>query len=243
MNAQASPTNKTIWVNDILFSYLYCDKPRENKDAKTGKVTYSYESHGVFSAAHPAFNQVREAMREIARNAWGETPTQFPFGTPDPNTGQATMVTLPNWQGVLQGLQLEGRIPLKDGNRRTKQEEPYTGNFYLSARSQRQPPVVVTRSGVNVHIQPGDPQYPYSGARGIMGVDMWVQGANGKPSPYGRRINAQLIGVQFLAHGQKFGGGGRTASIDEFGIHPADADAPAPGVMVPQAANAGPSLI
>jgi len=241
MNAQIAPTSKTIVIPDVLFSYLYCDKPRENKDQKTGKISYSYESHGVFPSSHPAFNLVRETMREIARNAWGEAPAQFPFGTPDPNTGQASMVTMPEWQGILQGLQLEGRIPLKDGNRRTKPEEPYTGNFYIATRSARQPTVAVTRGGVNVAIQPGDPQYPYSGARGNLIVDLWVQGTKAKPSPYGRRINAQLTGVQFLAHGTKFGGGGRVATLDEFGIHPADADAPAPGTAAAQ--TQGPSLI
>lgn len=242
MNAAIAPTSKTIVIEDVELSYLFCDRPKENKDQKTGKITYSYESHGVFPASHPAFNLIRETMRELARNAWGETPTQFPFGTPDPNTGQATLVTMPNWQGVLQGLQLEGRIPLRDGNRRTKQEEPYTGNFYIATRSSRQPTVAVTRGGVNVAIQPGDPQYPYSGCRGNLIVDLWVQGTNSKPSPYGRRINAQLTGVQFLAHGKRRGGGGRAADLNEFGIHPADADMPPPGAGA-AAQTQGPSLI
>jgi hypothetical protein len=241
MNAQVSPTNKTVVVPDVLFSYLYTAQPKENKDRVTGKVSYSYEVDGVFAATHPAFELVRSAMREVAKNAWGETPAQFPYGPQDPTTGQMAMVTLPTWEGVLRGLQLENRIPLRDGNRRNKQEEPYTGNFYLAARSTRQPRVVVTRGGVNVEIKPDDPQYPYSGARGNLVVDIWAQSPNGKPSPYGRRINCQLTGVQFLAHGKRFGGGGRVASLDEFGICPADADAPMPGTAAAQ--TAGPSLI
>ncbi len=242
MNAQPNSTSRTLVIPDVLFSYLYCDRPKENKDPKTGKTTYSYECDGVFPATHPAFELIRNTMRELAKNAWGEAPTQFPYGTPDPSTGQAGMVTLPNWEGVLKGLQLEGRIPLRDGNRRNKQEEPYTGNFYIKTRSSRAPRVAVTRGGVNVEIKPEDPQYPYSGARGNLIVDLWVQGANGKPSPYGRRINAQLTGVQFLAHGKKFGGGGRVASLDEFGLCPADADAPMPGAAAPMQSS-GPSLI
>lgn len=241
MNAQTSLTNKTLVVPDVLFSYLYTAQPKENKDAKTGKVSHSYEADGVFSATHSAFAMIREAMREVAKNAWGEVPTQFPYGPQDPNTGQMSMVTLPNWEGVLRGLQMENKIPLRDGNRRNKQEEPYTGNFYLAARSARQPRVVVTRGGVNVEIKPDDPQYPYSGCRGNLIVDIWAQGVNGKPSPYGRRINCQLTGVQFLAHGKRFGGGGRVASLDEFGICPADADAPMPGAAATQ--TGAPSLI
>lgn len=246
MNAQVLSTSKTIVVPDVLFSYLYCAQPKTSTDQKTGKVSHTYEVDGVFPATHPAFNLIRETMREVAKAAWGEVPAQFPFGTPDPNSGQATMVTLPNWEGVLRGLMQEGRIPLRDGNRRTKQEEPYTGNFYLAARLAAkpgvQPKVAVTRGGVNVEIKPDDPQYPYSGARGNLVVEIWAQGANGKPSPYGKRINCSFKGVQFLSHGTRFGGGARVASLDEFGICPADADAPAPGVGAP-AANAGPSLI
>jgi hypothetical protein len=241
MNAQTSSTNKTLVIPDVLFSYLYCAQPHDSTDPKTGKKNSNYCADGVFDAKHPAFELIRGAMREVAKNAWGEAPTQFPYGPADPNTGQMSMVTLPNWEGVLKGLSLENKIPLRDGNRRNKQEEPYTGNFYLAARASRQPRVVVTRGGVNVEIKPDDPQYPYSGCRGNLVVDIWVQGTNSKPSPYGRRINCQLTGVQFLAHGARFGGGGRNASLDEFGICPADADAPMPGAAA--AAAGAPSLI
>jgi hypothetical protein len=236
-------TSKVITVPDVLFSYLYSAQPKKNTDPKTGKVNETYEVDGVFPSTHPAFALVRDAQREVAKAAWGEVPTQFPYGTPDPNTGQAAMVTLPNWEGVLRGLQQENKIPLRDGNRRNKPEEPYTGNFYLAARLGAKPGVaprvVVTRGGVNVEIKPDDPQYPYSGARGNLVVEIWAQGANGKPSPYGRRINCAFKGVQFLAHGNRFGGGARVASMEEFGICPADADAPAPSGEAPGA----PSLI
>jgi hypothetical protein len=232
MNASVSPTSKTVIVKDVLFSYLYCARPMESKDPKTGKVSHSYCVDGVFDAKHPAFELIRQTMREVAKAAWGEAPAMFPYGTPDPNTGQAGMIQLPEWEGVLRGLMLENRIPLRDGNRRNKQEEPYTGNFYLAARSSRQPRVVVTRGGVNVEIQPDDTQYPYSGARGNLVVDIWVQGTKSKPSPYGRRINCQLTGVQYVSAGKRFGGGGRVASLDEFGIDPAEADAAAPGAPV-----------
>jgi hypothetical protein len=231
-------TNKTVVLQDVLFSYLYCAQPYVGKSAE-GKETRTYCVHAVFPATHPAFATVREAMREVAKAAWGEALAMFPFGPADAN-GQASMIQLPTWEGKLRGFQQENKIPLRDGNRRTKQEEPYTGNFFVAANSTRQPRVVVTRGGVNVEIKPDDPQYPYSGARGNVIIDIWAQGANGKPSKFGQRINAQLTGVQFLAHGQKFGGGGRIATMDEFGLCPADADAPPPGV---QAAAGAPSLI
>lgn len=237
MTAQ-SQTSKTVILRDVLFSYLYLAQPFKGKNDK-GQDTFTYCGHGIFPATHPAFELVRQAMRDVAKAAWGEAPGQFPFGAVDAN-GQAAMIQLPTWEGMLRGFSLENKIPLRDGNRRPKQEEEYKGMFYVSANSSRQPRVVVTRGGVNVEIKPDDPQYPYSGARGNLIVDIWAQGAQGKASKYGKRINAQLTGVQFLAHGQKFGGGGRQAAIDEFELAPADADAPAP---TGAASNGGPSLI
>ena len=105
----------------------------------------------------------------------------------------------------------------------------YKNNLFIAANNPSRPRIVVTRGGVNIEIGPDDPQFPYSGARGNLIVDIWGQGTKAKPNEFGPRVNAQLAGVQFLAHGAKLGGGGRLAQLDEFGICPADADAPAPG--------------
>lgn len=238
MNGQPQ-TSKTIVLRDVLLSYAYLAQPFVGKNSE-GKETKTYCAHGIFPTTHPAFELIRNTQREVAKNAWGDAPGQFPFGAVDPNTGQAAMITLPTWEGMLRGFMLENKIPLRDGNRRPKQEEEYKGSFFLSANSSRQPRIVVTRGGVNVEIKPDDPQYPYSGCRGNLIVDIWAQGAQGKASKFGKRINAQLTGVQFLAHGQKFGGGGRQANLEEFDIAPADADAPAPTGAT---SNGGPSLI
>jgi hypothetical protein len=68
-------------------------------------------------------------------------------------------------------------------------------------------------------------------------IAIYAQGANGKPSSYGKRVNAQLLGVQFVRHDTRFGGG-RIASVDEFALAPADADG-----AVPMAAAGGSSLV
>lgn len=241
MNATTQPaTSKVIVVPNVLASYLYVSRPKDQTDATTGKKRSTYEVDGVFPATHPAFELIRNTQREVARAAWGEDVQKFALGPKDAN-GQSAIIEMPNWQGILTTLSNEAKIPLRDGNKRKKIEEPYEGNFYLAARSTRQPRVVVTRGGVNVDIQPGDPQYPISGDYVTLVVEIWAQGVKGKPSPYGQRINCQFQGIQFLAKGEKrFGGGGRVASLDEFGISPTEADAPPPGAPV---SAGGPSLV
>jgi hypothetical protein len=45
---------------------------------------------------------------------------------------------------------------------------------------------------------------------------------------WGKRVNAQLMGVQKIKDGASFGGG-KVAKLEEFGLAAADADAAAPG--------------
>lgn len=226
---QSSPTNKTIFIEDVLASYLYVSRPKETTDPITKKVRSSYEVDGVFPASHPALALIKQAQRDVAKAAWGEQLERFPLG-PENEHGQATMIELPRFEGILRTLAKENKVPLRDGNRRKKQEEPYTGNLYLAARnSQRQPTVVATRNGVNVNIQPGDPMYPFSGCKVNLVVDIWAQSPDNKKSPYGQRINCQFCGIQLLTKGTPIGGGGRTADLNEFGLVSADADGAAPG--------------
>jgi hypothetical protein len=51
---------------------------------------------------------------------------------------------------------------------------------------------------------------PYSGCYVNVSIDVWAQ-----DNKYGKRINAQLKGIQFVRDGDAFGGGA-PASPDEF---------------------------
>lgn len=227
MTTQTLPISKQVILPDVLLSFAYLARARVNKNAE-GKVTEKFELDAVFAPIHAALKIMKDAMNEIAKNAWGEAPMKI--GVADQATGVTNVVEMPAYRAMLQQFQTDKRLPLKDGNRRKKIEAPYEGNLYVHASNARRPRIVVTRQGVNVEIGHDDPMFPYSGCRANVIVDLWCQGCPAKPAPpdFGSRINASLIGVQFLAHGEKFGGGGRIASLDEFGICPADADSPAP---------------
>jgi hypothetical protein len=235
---QTSPTSKSIVLTNVILSYAYLAKPQVSKSKEAGKADYvTYRLDAVFDPSSPNLDLVRNTQREIAKAAWGEAPTQAP-GPVDPATGQATLVTLPAYLAKLTQLANEGAVCLRDGNKRTKIEEPYQNRFFVAATNKRQPRIVTTRQGVNVEIGAGDPNFPYSGCLANVIVEIWAQGHPGKPSQYGSALKAQLTGVQLVEHRQPLGGGGKIASLDEFGLAPEGADAPIPSGAQAPAANA-----
>lgn len=221
------PTNKTIVVPDVLFSYLYVKTPytpRQRAGDKPQKPQFT--AHGVFPRGHAAEQIITGAIIEVCKNSWGSAIVDQAVVQPD---GTTIVKQMPRWQAMLTQFKQENKLPLRDGNRRQPLADPYKNNLFIACNNPSRPRVAVTRGGVNVEIGPDDPQYPYSGARGNLIVDIWAQGTPTKPNEFGSRINAQFAGIQFLAHGSKLGGGSRVAALDEFGICPADADAPPPG--------------
>lgn len=112
----------------------------------------------------------------------------------------------PDGDNVLQALASAGRTCLINGN--TKGHVAgYAGNWVINARSPVAPRVFDQRrqeltesSGI-----------PYSGCYVNAALAIWAQ-----QNKYGRRINAQLRGVQFVRHGEPLAGGA-PASADEFG--------------------------
>jgi hypothetical protein len=229
-----APTSLTVVIPDVLLSYCYLAQPYQGKPDKTGKVPKAqFTTHGVFAREHAANKLITDAIITVAKNAWGEELTEQAVIQAD---GSSIIQQMPKWQAMIQQFKQENKLPLRDGNRRQPIAEPYKNNLFISMNNERRPKVVVTRGGVNIEIGPDDPQYPYSGCRANLICDIWAQGHPKKPNAFGSRINAQWAGIQFLAHGTKLGGGGRTADLDEFGICPADADAPPPGASAASAA-------
>lgn len=223
------PTNKTIVVPDVLFSYAYLTQPYTQR-VKAGEKPKppQFTCHGVFPRGSAPEQIITAAIVEVCKNAWGADIVEQAVVQPD---GSTIVKTMPKWQAMLTQFKQENKLPMRDGNRRSPLAEPYKNNLFISANNPSRPRIVVTRGGQNVEIGPDDPQYPYSGARGNLVLDIWAQGHPRKPNEFGSRVNAQLAGVQFLAHGPKLGGGSRVANLEEFGICPADADAPPPGAV------------
>lgn len=206
--------NISVLLTEVRLSYAYLATPFVGRN-DNGSSKASYTAHALFRPGSSAHTAMRDAITKVAAAGW---------------SAQA--------EAVLAQLKGQDRLCLHDGNVSKGGEGPYKDMLFVSASNVRKPRILVTRNGVNVEIGEDDPMFPYSGCWANMMVDIWPQGPDGKPSPFGKRINAALTGVQFLRHDEAFSGGGRIASAEEFpAMETAGADA------APPAASSGGSLI
>lgn len=106
---------------------------------------------------------------------------------------------------TLKILMAGGRICLRNGDEKANYDG-FAGNMYVSASSKGRP-LVLDRDRSQLTQADGR---PYSGCFVNATVSVWAN-----DNKYGKRINAQLRGVQFFADGDAFGGG-TPASVDEF---------------------------
>lgn len=105
------------------------------------------------------------------------------------------------------------RICLKDGDE--YEYDGYAGCMSLKASNGKRP-MIIDRDKTPLT---EDDNRIYAGCYVNAIVEFWAQN-NG----YGKRINANLLGVQFLKDGDPFGDGGNTASADDFDAFGEDED-------------------
>src|SRR5690606_20150143 len=110
------------------------------------------------------------------------------------------------WQQTLQALVAGGKICLRDGNSKPD-IAGYPGNLFVSARTTTAP-LVIDQNRQPLTQASGK---PYSGCYVNAKLIIWAQ-----QNQHGKRINAQLGGVQFVRDGEPLSGGAPT-SVDEFG--------------------------
>lgn len=117
---------------------------------------------------------------------------------------------------VFMTLKAGGKLCLHDGDAKAD-KEGYKGNLYLSASNKITPLVI---DGNKSPLQAASGKL-YSGCYVNGVISLWAQ-----DNKFGRRINASLMGVQYLRDGQRLSGGG-VASADDFEAIP-EAEAPTP---------------
>lgn len=114
-------------------------------------------------------------------------------------------------EAALTSLERQNKLCYYDGDIKDT-VDGFAGNIILNANApQNQPPaLVVTRNGRNERLERETQGVIYGGCWVNMIVDLWAQ-----DNQWGKRINAQLAGIQFVKDGDAFGGG-RPADEDEF---------------------------
>lgn len=111
------------------------------------------------------------------------------------------------WATVKKEVMAKDRFALHDGDTKT-QYDGFEGNFFISSRAKQSArPSVLDRNKSPLTEADGR---PYAGCFVNASIELWAQ-----DNAYGKRINAQLRGVQFYRDGDSFGGGS-PASSDEF---------------------------
>lgn len=133
-----------------------------------------------------------------------------------------TAVATAKWSdkapAILKALIAGDKVCLHDGDTKANYDG-FPGNLFVSSRSYVRP-LVIAQDRSPLTEADGK---PYSGSFVNAQIALWAQDNN-----FGKRVNAQLRGVQFLRDGEAFGGGA-VAQADEFDVvEGADADADAP---------------
>jgi hypothetical protein len=161
-----------------------------------------YCGHIIIAKDHPALPAIKAAQRKAAENE-------------------------PKWAGkvdeILKALAAQDKLCIHNGDISKPGQEAYAGKLFISASNNARPRILATVNGVNQEVDKSSDFAPYSGCRINATIRIWAQ-----DNKWGKRINAELTGVQFIGHDARLSGGGRVASLDEFTVVPVDADGAAP---------------
>ena len=106
---------------------------------------------------------------------------------------------------VLKQLQAADKLCLHDGDAKSDYDG-YAGNFFINASNKIRPLVIGPQREPLVAVD----GKPYSGCYVNAIVEFWAQ-----DNQFGKRVNASLLGVQFVKDGERLAGGG-VAAADDF---------------------------
>lgn len=159
----------------------------EPKEPKAGGKP-KYSAAALFPKDHPQVAELRAVMKQVAAAKWGARA-----------------------EAIYKQLEATERLCLHDGD--LKMYDGYPGNYYVSASADVVPknrrPLVVDADKTVLTAADGR---PYDGCYVNYNIEIWAQ----DHKDHGKRINATLRGVQFVADGDSFAAGASAATPDEF---------------------------
>lgn len=116
---------------------------------------------------------------------------------------------------TLKQLAAADKLCLHDGDAKSDYDG-YAGNYFVNASNKVRPLVIGPQREPLV----ASDGKPYSGSYGNVIVEFWAQ-----DNQFGKRVNASLLGVQFVKDGDRLAGGGVAAADDFDAIPQKDAEA------------------
>ena len=110
------------------------------------------------------------------------------------------------WAQIGKELKAGDNLLIHDGDSKASYVG-YEGNLFFNANNTVRP-TVVDRDRSPLVAADGK---PYSGCYVNVIIDVWAQ-----DNQYGKKVNAQLQGIQFVKDGEAFSGGGTSADASDF---------------------------
>lgn len=110
------------------------------------------------------------------------------------------------WPTIKKEMSAGGKLLVHNGDSKASLAG-YEGRLFFNAYNTVRP-TVVDRDRTPLTAADGK---PYSGSRVNVIIDVWAQ-----DNKFGKRINAQLQGVQFFKDSEAFSGGGTSADATDF---------------------------
>lgn len=111
------------------------------------------------------------------------------------------------WPSVKKTMDAKDLSCLHDGD--TKDFDGYAGMLYISCRAPaNKRPTIIDRDRSQLAEKDGK---IYGGCYVNAMIELWAQ-----DNKFGKRINAQITGVQFVRDGDSFGGGASAADAEDF---------------------------
>jgi hypothetical protein len=155
-------------------------------DPAIGRPRGRYHADVILGRDHPQLEAFEALMRAAVVQRFAEKGTE-----------------------VLEQIEAQDKLCLHQGDVRRPGEPEYAGKLYISATNADQPTVVVTERGINIAnrgtpvvLTPSHPLWPYPGCYANLHLSVF---AYSLPEDY-KRVSAQLMGVQFLRHGERLMG-------------------------------------
>lgn len=151
-----------------------------------GDENFKWQAHFLLPKNDPQVAALTDVMLQVAKEQWG-------------SKGQTHFDLLTS----------DNKLCLIDGKRKPDNEE-YEGMMYISANNAKVKPDVRRRDKSKADVSDG-PTLFYAGAIVLGVLDIYAQ-----DNKFGKRINASLIGVQFMEHGDRFAGAATVADDSDF---------------------------
>jgi hypothetical protein len=175
-----------ILIKNVRLAFPAIFKPEAIGDGEP-----AYSARFIIEPNSEVAQQIDDAIVAVAKEKWKD-----------------------DWKTVLDGI-IEDKLCCFEKrdyvNKKTRKVyDGFKGKWHIGARSPADKPRPTTFSADKEEVGPSVGLI-YPGAFVDGSLEIWAQ-----DNQFGRRINAQLRGVRFRAHGESFGGGSGPADADDF---------------------------